>query len=165
MWKWPLDAPRLAIPVNKAPGAFGVSRKYDIHTGVDLYCPDGTQVYPVEPGQVIDVGLFTGPNAGSPWWNETYACLVEGESGIVLYGELHNLVVWVGDEVDTTTPLGYVKQVLKTDKGLPMSMLHLELYESGSITTVATAAMWELKSPKPTNLINPTTLLSKAKDR
>ena len=34
------------------PGGFGTKRKYDVHTGVDLYCEDGDDVYSIEDGVV-----------------------------------------------------------------------------------------------------------------
>ena len=38
-------------------GSFGVKRKHDIHKGVDLYAPIGTDVYPVEPGTIVDMSV------------------------------------------------------------------------------------------------------------
>jgi len=62
------------------PGTFGAIRKFDIHTGVDLYCDHGTKVYSIEPGLVISVENFTGSLAESPWWNDTQAVLIKGVS-------------------------------------------------------------------------------------
>ena len=70
------------------PGAFGAVRKFDVHTGVDLYCKQGTPICAVEDGTVVEIEIFTGPRAESPWWNETLAILVEGKSGVVCYGEV-----------------------------------------------------------------------------
>lgn len=43
----------------------------------------------------------------------------------------NDIKVKVGDSVKEGQLLGYVKPVLMKDKGLPMSMLHIELYETG----------------------------------
>ena len=66
------------IPLSGHPGAFGAVRKHDIHTGVDLYVPEGTAVYALYDGVVVDVSKFTGPEANPPcpWWNETYSVTV-----------------------------------------------------------------------------------------
>jgi hypothetical protein len=67
-WNWPFkseDCP--GIPIDNHPGAFGFERKHSKHTGVDLYMPESTPVYIVEPGKVIGIGHFTGPKADSPW--------------------------------------------------------------------------------------------------
>lgn len=112
-------------------GRFGGVRKHDIHTGVDLYCNDGEPVYAIEAGVVVNVVKFTGEKAGSPWWNDTYAILIEGESGVILYGELKKPWTFIGSQIYEGQDLGFVKQVLKVDKGLPMSMLHIELYAKG----------------------------------
>lgn len=112
-------------------GRFGTKRKFDTHTGVDLYCRAGERVYAIEDGILVDVVKFTGSDAGSPWWNDTYAILVEGESGVILYGEVEAPFLIKGMNIKGGQFLSNVVQVLKTDKGLPMCMLHIELYETG----------------------------------
>ena len=89
-WFFPLKNYQHQIPQDEHPGAFGAVRKFDVHTGVDLYCPEGTPIFAVEDGRVITIEIFTGPRAESPWWYETLAILVEGESGVVCYGEVEN---------------------------------------------------------------------------
>lgn len=78
------------VPVGPHPGAFGVIRKHDRHTGVDLYVSRPEIVRPIEDGRVVGIIEFTGEAATptSPWWNRTQAVLVEGRSGVILYGEL-----------------------------------------------------------------------------
>ncbi len=89
MWRWPLPGVSIAvIPREGEPGAFGAVRRHDVHTGVDLHCGAGQSVLAVERGVVVAVEEFTGPAAGSPWWLPTRAVLVEGASGVVLYGEV-----------------------------------------------------------------------------
>jgi murein DD-endopeptidase MepM/ murein hydrolase activator NlpD len=127
----------LKKPINKEynisdipkQGRFGGVRKFDIHTGVDLYCDDGEPVYAIENGTIVNIIKFTGED--SPWWFETYAILVEGNSGVILYGELYKPISSIGDKVTSGKQLGCVKRVLINDKGLPTTMLHIELYESG----------------------------------
>lgn len=149
--------PFVEIPLPPHPGAFGVARRYDVHTGVDLYVPEGTEVFALESGLVVAVEDFTGPKAGFPWWNDTQAVLVEGVSGVLLYGEL-DASVKTGDFVQEGQLLGYVKRVLRKDKGTPTSMLHFERYTHGTTASV----VWELGNPKPYNLVDPTLLLRKA---
>jgi murein DD-endopeptidase MepM/ murein hydrolase activator NlpD len=150
-WHWPLTK-RPELPRGKHQGAFGAVRKYDVHTGVDLYCSQGDIAFAVEPGVVIAVEIFTGPNADSPWWNETYAVLVRGKY-TVLYGELEYApFARVGDGVLAGEPIGRVGTVLKKDKGLPMTMLHLEMYRNGAAHSV----WWRKGQPRPRGLMNPT---------
>jgi murein DD-endopeptidase MepM/ murein hydrolase activator NlpD len=120
------------IDLSKIPeqGRFGGRRKFDTHTGVDIYCQQGTPVTPIEPGLVVGVCDFTGPDAGSPWWLPTKAVLVEGNSGVVLYGEI-DPAVKVGEYLYLGSIIGFVERVLRNDKGLPTTMLHLELYQRG----------------------------------
>jgi hypothetical protein len=101
-------------------------------TGVDLYAADGTPLVAIEAGYVVKLGMFTGANVGTPWWNETWAVIVEGAHGAICYGEIQPAEeLRPGLFVDEGARLGMVRQVLRTDKGLPTSMLHVELYRTG----------------------------------
>ena len=152
-WIWPV----LAQPVfPDYPGMFGSVRKHDVHTGVDIYCENGRLVLAAEDGIVVAVENFTGPNAEdpSPWWNDTKAILVEGLSGVILYGEV-DPCVHVGERVMQGQGIGRVVCVLKKDKGRPMAMLHFELYHLGTRKSV----WWRLGETKPRELLDPTELL------
>lgn len=130
-----------------------------IHEGIDFYCEKGDTVRAMEGGIIVDIKIFTGPLVGSPWWNTTYCILVEGHSGVINYGEIivdKNLRV--GQKVKTGDTLGVVETVLKKNKGRPMNMLHLELYEPGTRSNVAG---WSLGESKPLSLIDPTYLFLK----
>lgn len=142
------------LPVGDHPGAFGVQRKHHIHEGVDLYCHQGQPVQAVEEGVVVAVIPFTGEiaNPPSPWWRDTWAVLVEGPSGVVVYGEI-TPDVKVGDPIVPGWNIGYVKQVLKIDKGRPMAMLHLELHRPGT----RDAKDWI--DERPATLLDPTPFL------
>lgn len=150
------------IPDGDHPGAFGVKRRHDIHTGIDLYCNDGDEVYAISCGIVVDVQEFTGFEE-SPWWNDTYCVIVKQyrDGNYVVYGELI-AKVQVGDIVDVGAILGNVKQVLKKDKGVtPTSMLHLEYYDK-SFDLIP--VIWELNQEKPACLLDPTVLLDNPND-
>ena len=51
---WPLKNIN-KIPKKPHPAAFGSIRKFDIHTGVDLYCNPGDSVVSILDGEVFDV--------------------------------------------------------------------------------------------------------------
>ena len=157
--RWPLPEVPPALPAAGDPGAFGAVRRHDVHTGVDLHCPEGSLVVAIEPGVVAAVLAFTGSGAGSPWWNDTDAVLVEGSSGVVVYGEVRAAAdVRVGTRVSAGDPLGRVVRVLRHDKGRPMSMLHVELYAAG----VRDPVWWRLGEPMPAGLCDPTPLLAQS---
>lgn len=159
--RFPLDNYKYQIPTGDDLGAFGVKRKFDTHTGVDLYCEQGDDVLAMEDGEIIAIGWFTGPSVNMPWWNDTLAVAVKGESGIINYCELlPNPALKVGGKITQGTFIGFITPVLKKDKGkVPStSMLHLELYSEYNGEWV----MWELDQPQPTNLMNPTELLQKS---
>ena len=136
-WVWPLPGAEQVFPDE--PGRYGAVRRFDTHSGVDIYCELSQPVVAVEAGVVIGIETFTGPNSRpreTPWWNETFAILVRGASGVVVYGEVQPYVQ-VGDVVGQSWLLGSVeKPVLKSFKGRPMVMLHLELLDSSATETV-----------------------------
>jgi len=146
------------IPVGTVhPGAFGIDRHLHVHTGVDLYAPYGCPVYAMESGKIVHIEWFTGPSIAMPWWNDTRAMYVEGDTGVFNYGEIQELSCWkVGDTVEAGDVLGYVVTVLRKFKGRPMSMLHVELYDHGYKDDWGE---WKIGSPKPEHLKNPTPYL------
>lgn len=152
---FPLKDYKYDIPVGNALGAFGVVRKHDIHTGVDLYCEPDAEVFAISDGIVVAIEVFTGVGAGSPWWNDTKAVIVRNSEGLHwLYGEM-NPSVLVGQQVYRGDKLGTVIPVLKKDKGkTPTCMLHVELYYKYIHSVV-----WEHNKEIPEGLIDPTSIL------
>jgi len=153
---WPLPDIVPLLP-EAHPGAFGTKRRYDIHTGIDLYCAPNTEVISIEPGEVIKIEEFTGINASSPWWNDTHAVWIynKDEDRTIVYGELSPVFSNRGKYLPAGSYIGSVKTVLKKNKGLPMSMLHLEMYEGIPKEIV----WWDLGSVQPDGLSNPTEFL------
>ena len=142
------------LPLLPHPGAFAARRKYHTHEGVDLYAPDGTPVFAVESGEVKQVKQFTGPELGHDWWLPTWAVWVEGASGIVVYGEILPKVE-VGARLRAGDLIGVVVPVLKTCKGRPGSMLHLELRVPGNLEDID----WLHDRDRPSGLLDPTPML------
>jgi murein DD-endopeptidase MepM/ murein hydrolase activator NlpD len=149
---------RLPFHISSIPrfgeNSFAGIRKYDIHTGVDLFCEVGQPVLAMESGIVVNVLPFTGAKAESPWWLETDAVMIEGESGVFLYGEIETSLK-VGEYVQEGQLVGKVVRVLKNDKGKPVTMLHLELYQHGTRDCV----WWKLNERCPEQLLDPTAIL------
>lgn len=145
------------IPKPGDPGFFGAVRKHDIHTGIDLYTEDGAEVRAIQDGVVINIEDFTGPAAGSPWWEDTKSIIIESREGVIVYGELEpDEDLRVSDRVAVGDVIGRVKRVLRVDKGVtPTSMLHLEYYDRGALNSV----WWKLGEPMPDTLRNPIVLL------
>lgn len=131
-------------------GRFGAIRKHDVHTGLDLYCEDGDPVYSMENGKVVEVCWFTGSETESPWWNDTKAVLIKSSQHIILYGEIETHLE-KGDLVKKGDLIGKVKRVLKVDKGLPMDMLHIELYDK---KYKGNGEWWKLGEKQPKHLKN-----------
>jgi phosphopantothenoylcysteine decarboxylase len=135
-WVFPLILCE-GIPTNPHPGAFGYPRRETRHTGVDMYCEDGAIVIAVEDGVIVGHELFTGAGDNSPWWEETWCVLIEGASGVVVYGELKQWNWKIGESVKQGCSIGEVKRVIKPGRERPdipghkPAMLHLELYPHG----------------------------------
>lgn len=145
------------IPLNPHPGSFAQRRKNHIHEGVDLYCQKDDEVLAMEDGVVIKIKNFTGAVVNSPWWNDTWFVLVEGKTGVFNYGEIiPNENLKEGMFIKEGHVIGKVETVLKNDKGRPMSMLHLELYQHGTTDAIIE---WALDEKKPIQLLDPTDFL------
>ena len=138
------------------PGSFGAVRKHDVHCGVDIYLPEGTPVQFLRGGEVIALERFTGPLAGSPWWNDTWAVHVYTGTDTDVYGEVYEPShLKVGQRVFPGDLCGHVAKVLKKMKGSPMSMLHFEQYDGKCLET----AIWEPGKRRPYRLLDPTLFL------
>jgi murein DD-endopeptidase MepM/ murein hydrolase activator NlpD len=145
------------IPLLPHPGAFSAVRKNHIHEGIDLYCNHGDDVLAIEEGIVVNIFAFTGKQCGSPWWNDTWAVMIEGRSGVFNYGEIKpNENLKIGNHIQEGQKIGQVVQVLTKDKGRPMNMLHLELYQHGTKQAITE---WSLNTDKANELVDPTAIL------
>ena len=156
-WKAPIAAWNpAALPRAETghPGAFGIERTHHFHEGVDLYTEQGGPVFAVEAGTVVAITPFTGLALGHTWWNDTDAIFVQGDSGIVVYGELQ-ASVQVGDAVRPGQEIARVVRVLKKDKGRPMDMLHLELRDAHHPQAL-TLFDWSKDMARPEWLLDPT---------
>jgi hypothetical protein len=154
-------ASETAVPLPNHPGAFGVTRTFHVHEGVDLYCVHDEPVVAMEAGRVVAIIPFTGTHAGSPWWLDTFAVLVEGVHGVLNYGEIApDPSLRIDSLVTPGEQLGRVIPVLRRDKGRPRSMLHLERYEHGTRDVVE----WRVGAEKPAQLRDPTELLVRASE-
>lgn len=142
------------IPLFPHPGSFGKQRKNHIHEGVDLYCERGDEVFAIEDGIIVKIKPFTGSLIQSPWWNDTWCVMVEGKSGVFNYGEIiPNKNLKEGMSIKEGDVIGTIETVLKKDKGRPMNMLHLELYNFGTKDAILE---WSLNQEKPSHLLDPT---------
>ena len=157
MWGRPIKI--YDVPLQTEPGGFGFQRKFHNHEGVDLYCKENTPVHAVEDGKILGIEWFTGTHVDMPWWEDTKCVIVEGKSGIVVYGEIEpSSWLWKGGVIDKCDIIGFVRRVLKKDKGRPMTMLHIERYEHGS----EVCHPWAPGAEKPKGLLDPTELLLQA---
>ena len=147
------------IPIGAHPGAFGVSRTKHTHEGIDLYAEDGDPVFSMTSGRVVGVAPFTGSQAESPWWLDTFYVMIESSNnlGSFCYGEITPVAgLQVGDHVSAGDFIGSISRVLAKDKGRPTAMLHLERYVTGVSTPISG---WPLFKPQPLNLLNPTSIV------
>jgi murein DD-endopeptidase MepM/ murein hydrolase activator NlpD len=120
------------VPIPNHHGAYMVKRKFDVHTGVDLFAREGSNVYAIEDGEVVNIRPFTGETADTPFWENTQAIDVEGFTGTICYGEVTPVPsLKIGDVVEKGDVIGFVKRVLKEYKGKPRSMLHLAIHRHG----------------------------------
>lgn len=159
--KWPLKDITPAIPNPGHVRDFAFRRSFYYHPRIDLYCPIYTIVEAIEDGIVVHMEHFTGAEAlpPSPWWNDTWSVMVEGESGVIGYCELMpDSRLTIGTQISAGEIIGSIIPVLKKDKGNGTTMLHLEHYVPGTRHHIT----WVLDTPQPTELLDPRSLLTKA---
>jgi len=161
------------VPLYPHVGAFGARRRHDTHRGVDLYTPVEVDVFSVEDGYIRPnngIRPWTGKIADCDWWEDTWAVIVEGESGMVVYGEIsidNSILEQVRDiknmnmidpkiHIKRGQKIGTVLRVLKKDKGRPTSMLHLELRKPGFYRNIDKT--WE-NNKVPEGILDPTPYL------
>ena len=136
---------------------FGHKRKYDFHTGIDIYVEDKSLVKTIDSGIVYQMGVFTGALAESPWWNYTEYVVIKTNQVFWLYGEIINSKdLFIGKKLKKGDYIGNVTPVLHSHKTAnPTSMLHLEAYSHYSHPIT-----WNLESPQvPHGLLNPVSLI------
>lgn len=143
------------------PGSFAAFRKHDRHTGLDLYCNEGDFVYAIEKGVIVRIDKFTGPGAGSPWWYDTWAMVIEG-SRTILYGEINpfyelkpGVKLARGDIIGTVAPVLPPYKARADVAGHAHCMLHLEYHTTG----FHEFPVWPLDAPQPFGVLNPLSLL------
>ena len=81
----------------------------------------------------------------------------------MVYGEIvSRFGLQIGQKVEAGDLIGWVKQVLKHDKGRPMSMLHIELHKHDTLHSYS----WnkEMESA-PYGVLDPTPLLIELMNR
>lgn len=131
---WPLEKSKNPVPLYGSPNGWLHPRKYNIHTGVDLFAKLGEPVYAMYEGWIDNIGLFTGDRIFSPWWNETWYISVRhrpvAQMYCFIYGEIKpDKSLLSNGYVEAGQLLGTVQQVIKKPKvGQQPCMLHMEAY-------------------------------------
>ena len=148
-WKDPLPVYLWSLPIGKYhPAGFGYSKNHNVHTGVDLYVPDNIPVVSVEAGTVIAILQFTGPGTPYPSLIPTEAIMIEGATGVVLYGEVEvKKDIQVGQVIEAGSRIANIKCAI-----LNQPMLHLELYKHGT----KKPRVWKQGAVQPKSLLDPT---------
>ncbi len=77
---------------------------YDFHAGIDLYAPEGTIVYPVLPGEVVQLAEWDGTSTGAG----NAITIKHSDSLATSYLHLHTMHVKVGDRVGLNDVVGTV---------------------------------------------------------
>jgi hypothetical protein len=152
-WLSPLPDCTWSLPVGKYhPAGFGARRKYNLHTGIDLFCEHMQPVASVEAGTIISLKDFSKRKNKSPWLNRTRVILIEGKTGVSAYcNVIERKGLKVGDEVRSGEIIGNVVRLNKKKRRKDVCMLHLELYAKGTRKRVT----WSYNFPKPPQLLDP----------
>ena len=154
-WLSPLPGSILRLPLGSThPCGFGSSRKGGFNTGIDLVCEPHQEVVAVESGRVLAITNFSAKQP-QPWINMTRVVLIEGESGVIAYGNIKEVPgLAAGEYIDAGELIGTVMPIYKNKKN-KSTKLKLEWYTRGTKKRGA----WLPCKPKPSNMLDPTPML------
>lgn len=95
--QWPLSKDReLNSDISYAQfGPRSLPSGYDFHAGIDLAAPTGTNVYPVLPGEVVEVDEWDGTSTGAG----NAITIKHSDSLATSYLHLEDMLVTVGEQV------------------------------------------------------------------
>lgn len=157
--KWPRSS--RAIGARRANGAKG-------HCGVDLYAKEGDPILAVDDGTIVNFYWF---------YRGTYALVVAHSGYVVVYGEVKRESMDLGwdsptirigergltkDTGKSGTAVKAGQQIAIVGKMFRSSMLHFEMYESG---TTANKKWTDFPGDPPAGLYDPTQFLLTLRDR
>jgi peptidoglycan hydrolase-like protein with peptidoglycan-binding domain len=130
------------------------------HQGVDLFGYHNDIVRAVVGGSVVDEPRH--------FYLGTDRVLIEGEGGVILYGELERgsaqaLGIRKGKRVNPGDPIGRIGCMRRAGGRCTSHMLHLETYRSG--ITRRPQTLWRVGRKPPVELRDPTDLLRRAAAR
>ena len=159
-WGSPLNGKYFGLPLGKSnPSGFASKKKYGYHTGVDIICNVNDIVTSVEDGIVTSITNFSRDYTNKkPWINMTKVILVEGESGLIVYGNIKpKKGLRVGDLLDIGDEIGKVMPVYKKHNKTTTAKckLKIEWYKPGTIKRLS----WRYDGYKPSSLLDPTPML------
>jgi murein DD-endopeptidase MepM/ murein hydrolase activator NlpD len=77
---------------------------YDFHAGIDLYAPEGTMVYPVLPGEVVQLAEWDGQSTGAG----NAITIRHSDTLATSYLHLYTMHVGIGDRVGLNDVVGTV---------------------------------------------------------
>lgn len=171
---WPVEDKTVPLPADNTRGGFLEDRGDRIHCGIDIHVPEGSKVFAIEKGVVINSSLFTSPTLVS-YWFDTYQLIIKASSGrFYRYAELGAPIVQRGQHIKAGVLIGHVGQVLNpmmVSNESPMytkqlikegknTMLHLEMYDIEPIQSpLYMGGNWFDKTLLPDGLINPYNIL------
>lgn len=100
---------------------FGLSQGFSwYHWGVDLTAPEGTAIYPIAKGKILEVGV-------SPWGYGNYVLIDHQNGQTSLYAHMLKQDVQKDQEVNKETEIGEVGHT----GWATGNHLHLEIYSGG----------------------------------
>jgi len=157
------------VPEKGCPGSFWQDRGDRYHCGIDIYVPFGTNVFSIDNGIVIEIGVFTSPKK-VPYWNVTKYIIIKNQDNFYCkYAELDEVFVSIDEQVKAGQKIGVVgnvlnlkkinknspKYIMNLKKNINQSMLHFELYDSRPLENCKyLGGNWHGKT-KPKNLMDP----------
>ena len=156
-------------------GGFWEDRKDRFHCGHDIYTPEGSDVFAVQNGEVLEIGISTSPEFINYWNITQYIVIKLKEELLCIYAELGEVFVNAGDIVKTGDLIGkvglvinrnrvnsdspdYIKKIVEDNHN---SMLHFELCKTSLLKHHNYLGGNWFGKEKPDSLLDPYYYLNK----
>ena len=171
---WPIPNSFLeSLPTEGDRGSYWEDRHIGFNCGVDIFCPQDSNVFVIESGTVLNISQCTERSEFS-CFESTMQCVIKCNSVMYKYSFLEEINLHLGQNVEKGDLLGKIGNVIIKERvkssdpfylrdiahSNQTSFLHLEIFKSPIMEIRPYSYGNYLCEQKPQSIINPNLYLS-----